>query len=143
MYLFSKSSERWWNKPLVVWNCKSIPAELAVLNIQLETWPNGAWLNSTKLSTGVVDLVGQEASRKVERIPIPNWVKERLSQIYEQASVSKGCPDVVVWNEDTRAIHLLEVKRYKKDRLSVDQKRYMEVAPQMSVSSEVIEWDYE
>jgi hypothetical protein len=114
MYKFIASNRRWWNKPLVEWKECHLPAELVILKLKKSEWTNGVWLNSTKLNSGVVDLVEADESFAAQRVELPEYVKDSLSRIYQLAGVSKGCPDIVLWDSTSNAIHLVEVKRQKK-----------------------------
>jgi len=44
-----------WNKPLVIFGGRALPAELAILALKLSVGEKGAWMNSRDTANGVVD----------------------------------------------------------------------------------------
>ena len=72
MLRFQPSNERWWQKPLALLGGKPLPAELVVLQAELQPGENGAWLNSRGTRSGVVDLVQIEPGKyKTTRVDLP------------------------------------------------------------------------
>ena len=143
MLRFARSSQRWWNKPLVNEGGEELPAELVILRSVLRPGEEGAWMNSRGRKTGVAALEwAEDGSAKTIRCNLPDFVASALGEIYEQADLSRGCPDLVVWNRSARTLRLIEVKCPHWDRPSNDQQQFMRVAGARGIPTEVVEWEF-
>lgn len=111
MLRFHGSLQRWWQKPLADVLGKPILAELAVLRAEPESGEAGAWINSRGTTSGVVDVVrGADGRFNTVRVKLPPFVSKVLASLYEMTKLTKGAPDLVVWNEATGSIRFIEVK---------------------------------
>ena len=143
MLRFIRSDQRWWNKPLVNEAGEELPAELIILRSLLRPGEEGAWMNSRGRKSGVVALEwGTKGSAKTIRRNLPDFVARALGEIYEEAHLSRGCPDLVIWNLSTQRIRLVEVKCPHWDRPSNDQQEFMRVAGARGIPTEVVEWEF-
>lgn len=143
MLRFSRSAQRWWNKPLVQHAGQHLPAELVILSLILRPEEEGTWMNSRGRVSGVagLDLVDGEKRRTIRR-SLPDFVSQALGEVYQEAGLTRGCPDLVIWNIHTRTIRLIEVKCPHWDRPSHDQQAFMRVAAWRRIPTEVIEWEF-
>ena len=121
MYKFQNSHERWWQKPLVRTTSGPLPAELAVLRLELKDGEDGVWINSRGTKTGVCDLESVDGKFKTVRKNFPESVSSFLSDTYKSTVLAKGCPDLVVWNLESEVFRFIEVKCPKWDRLANEQ----------------------
>ncbi len=129
MLHFKRSANRWWQKPLVDIKGRGLPAELVVLEFELRPGEAGAWLNSRGVSSGTVDLtMDKSGSLKTVRIRLPKFVAEKLRQLYATSRLSKGAPDLVLWNGRTHAVRFVEVKCPDWDRPSPEQFQFHRIA---------------
>jgi len=143
MFRFRKSSKRWWQKPLALMSGRCLPAELVVLQLELRLGETGAWLNSGSTTSGVVDLVrGTDGDFETERTEFPDFVSELLDTIYETTGLSKGAPDLVLWDSEEESVRLVEAKCPHWDQLSDEQIRFLEAAEDHGVSASVVEWEF-
>ena len=143
MLRFRKAHTRWWRKPLVSHNGRELPAELAILDSRLGPSEHGVWLNSRSYAAGVADLIRAEGKFATRRAPVPDWVESVLGAIHKAAGVSKGCPDLVIWNTESRTFRLIEVKCPHWDRPSSEQESFMKAAAAAGIMTEVAEWEFE
>jgi hypothetical protein len=103
----------------------------------------GAWLNSSKPVSGVVDLVrGADGDFETKREDLPEFASEILSSIYEDAGLSKGAPDLVLWHPDDQSVRLVEAKCPHWDELSSEQVRFLETAEDRGIPTSVAEWEF-
>jgi len=143
MHQFIRSTERWWQKPLVLQGTTHVPAELAILEAELRPGEQGAWLNSRGVTTGVAELVRNPAGNFItRRINLPSFVSSQLEAIYEAAGLSKGAADLVIWSVDTRLVRFIEVKCPHWDSPSDEQLRFLRVAEAMNCPISVVEWEF-
>ena len=144
MLRFERAPERWWNKPLVSISGRILTAELAVLEAELGPGESGAWMNSRGTTTGAVDLIvsGTRPAFKTRRIGLPDFVSSVLRDIYKQANLKWGCADLVIWNAASREMRLVEVKCPHWDKLSREQRIFLQVAEEMGIESSVVEWEF-
>jgi len=120
-----------------------LPAELVILAGELAPGENGAWLNSRGLDSGVSDLLRSSLGEfKTKRIPLPKFVSTRLQQLYHKAKVKKGCPDLVIWNQETKQMRLVEVKCPHWDRPSPEQKLFIAAAESSGIGAKIVEWEF-
>ena len=147
MHRFNKSTDRWWQKPLVLIKGRSLPAELAVLNIELRTYEDGVWLNSRGTKTGVVDLLCSdergEKTFRTKRVSLPPFIVEYLERIYKDTKLKKGYPDLVIWNWETEQIRFVEVKCPRLDKPSPEQEEFMKFCATVGASVQIAEWEFE
>lgn len=59
------------------------------------------------------------------RISLPDFVSETLKRTYEAAEVKRGCPDLVIWNEDSKQVRFVEVKCPHWDRPTKEQELFL------------------
>ncbi len=143
MHQFLKSSERWWQKPLVQLGKRHIPAELAVLQMELRVDENGAWLNSRGTITGTVELTRDAAGKfKTKRVKLPAFASNRLRSIYETAGLSRGAPDLITWNQAGSTVRFVEVKCPHWDTPSEEQIHFMNVARKNGTEVSIVEWEF-
>jgi hypothetical protein len=135
---------KWWNKPLVRFGGRLIPAELAILSRELHPGEKGVWLNSRGTNSGVADLVSSKKGKYItKRVPLPAFVSALLTRIYSQANVKRGCPDLVIWNSETKRIRLVEVKCPHWDRPSQEQKQFLQAAESSGILAKIVEWEFQ
>ena len=147
MLQFKPAGTKWWNKPLVDFHGRNLPAELAVLQTELQVEEEGVWLNSRGVTTGVSDLIRTETEDgeykyKTLRIEIPEFVSDAIKLAYLASGLTKGCPDLVVWNSSTLAIRFTEVKCPHWDKVFQEQIDFMKVAEQHGIQTKVVEWEF-
>lgn len=144
MLRFERASERWWNKPLVSLSGRILPAELAVLEAELAPGEAGAWMNSRSTATGAVDLIltGTRPAFTTRRIPLPEFVSSVLRDIYKRADLKWGCTDLVIWNEASGEIRLVEVRCPHRNKPTPEQRIFLRVAEEMGIESSVVEWEF-
>ena len=140
---FESGKCKWWNKPLVIYSGRLLPAELVVLSMELRPGETGAWLNSRGSASGVADLVGpMKGKYSTKRVPVPTFVSEQLKRMYSQANVKRGCPDLVIWNPETEHVRLVEVKCPHWDRPSREQKQFIHAAESSGILAKIVEWEF-
>jgi hypothetical protein len=142
MISFKKSKTTWWQKPLVIINGRSLPAELAVLSINLKKDEQGVWINSRSSKSGAIDLERHETGFKTKRIEIPLFVTSTIERIYKTTANRKGCPDLVIWNAQTKNIRFVEVKCPHWDRVREGQKEFIQEAKNIGKETKIIEWEF-
>jgi hypothetical protein len=141
---FEPAGAKWWRKPLVRHENRTLPAELAILIGELSVDESGAWLNSRGLDSGVADLISSDLGAfKTKRIPLPPFVSEQLKKLYLKARVKKGCPDLVIWNQMTKRMRLVEVKCPHWDRPSQEQRLFIEAAESSGIAAKIVEWEFQ
>ena len=135
-----------WNKPLVRLSSRSIPAELAILSLEIRSGEKGAWLNSRKSDSGVVDLACRVRNRKARyyslRENLPKFVSKKIMEIFRLAKLEKGCPDLVMWNMESLRLRFIEVKCPRWDKLTKEQQQFMRVAKLNGISVKIVEWEF-
>lgn len=100
-------------------------------------------MNSRGRKSGVVALEwGKDGRAKTIRRNLPDFVAHALGVIYQEAHLSRGCPDLVIWSLTTQKLKLVEVKCPHWDRPSDDQQRFMRVAADRGIQTEVVEWEF-
>jgi hypothetical protein len=143
---FQPAQVIWWQKPLVRVDGRILPAELAVLAIELDPLERGVWMNSRGTRSGVVDLVpvtaGGGSAYATRRAPLPSFVARALASIYRRARLVKGCPDLVIWHLERNTFRLVEVKRAHWDAVTTEQERFMRAAARDEVRTSVVEWEF-
>jgi hypothetical protein len=130
---------------LVMFRGQTIPAELAVLQLELRSYEKGAWLNSRSTTRGVDGLVSSNENGiryKTSGCELPGFVTSKLDSIYREAMLTKGCPDLVIWRTDLDEVRLVEVKNSHWDRLSQEQISFRNVAERLSVKCKTVEWEF-
>ena len=74
IHLFQPSDVRWWGKPLIRAGGRDLPAELVILQLELQPGEAGAWLNAGSKTFGAVDLIADPSGKlKTRRVRLPNW----------------------------------------------------------------------
>ncbi len=146
MLQFEPAGIKWWNKPLVKYRGQDLPAELAVLQIDLEPEEAGVWLNSGSIKTGVTDLVKMETAGQVNtyrtlKVDIPDLVSNAIRMLYKVSRLSEGCPDLVIWNESTQVFRFARVKCPHWDQVSKEQMGFMKVAKKYGIKCKVVDWE--
>lgn len=126
---------------------RATTAELAILDTELDAGERGVWLNSRGTKSGVVELVirptGEANSYETRRMPLPTFVSRKLDELYVEAKLNKGCPDLVIWQVMPPGIRLVEVKCPHWDRPSQEQEKFMSVAAAAGISTKIVEWEFE
>ena len=143
MYTFRRAQERWWNKPLVDLASGAVPAELAILELELRNGEEGVWMNSRSVTTGVCGLARNSQTIKAIRKPLATVAAEVLAEIYDATELTKGCPDLVIWNTNSRLLRLVEVKCPIWDRPTPEQEIFMEYAKSKGIDTKIAEWYFE
>lgn len=142
---FNPTKDRWWRKPLVAYKGRSLPAELAILYIELTEDEKGVWMNSRGLD-GVIDFIeqpqGSRSTHKTRREALPPPVAEALQKMCQAAGVKRGCPDLVIWNLRNYQIRLVEVKNPHWDRPTAEQKMILKAAKTAGVEAKIVEWEF-
>ena len=137
---------KWWRKPLVIFNGRALPAELAILAMELSPGEDGAWINSRGTQSVVVDLISSSGLANgnyvTRRAPLPAVVSAALKQMSHAANEKRGCPDLVIWNEKENRIRLVEVKCPHWDRPTVEQERFLEAAQAAGIMAKIVEWEF-
>lgn len=143
MHQFIKSKERWWQKPLVLLGSDHVTAELAVLQAELRPSEAGAWLNSRGVVSGTAELTRDSDGKfKTRRVELPGFVSARLRALYDAAGLSKGAPDLVIWNMRDSSLRFVEVKCPHWDTPSKEQLRFLEAAEAAGVPVAIVEWEF-
>ena len=146
MHRFQRAGVKWWQKPLVNLDGRLLPAELAVLALELRVGEQGVWMNSRSTSSGVVELLvaQQDGERyfKTRRQRLPSFVSEALAGLYASTGLAKGCPDLVIWCSDPDRIRLVEVKCPHWDAPSIEQQQFMGAASDNGVTTTIVEWEF-
>ena len=135
-----RADQRWWNKPLVNYQGKILPAELVVLSIELKPEEDGRWMNSRGTTSGVVDYIVKQ-SKTVRKI-LPDNVSAVLKKLYEASGLSKGCPDLVIWSTTSDKMRFVEVKCPHWDRPSAEQDKFMSSAQRHGIVTTIVEWEF-
>src|SRR5271167_3196603 len=142
MLRFESAGHKWWNKPLVSFRDRPVPAELAVLSIELGAGESGAWMNSRGTDSGVVDIATENDTYVTQRVALPAFVSAALKHIYRTAQIARGCPDIVIWNSDTKRVRLVEVKCPHWDKPSKEQEMFLQAAESAGISAKIVEWEF-
>ncbi|MCH7695972.1 MAG: VRR-NUC domain-containing protein [Proteobacteria bacterium] len=147
MYRFDKARERWWNKPLVLFDGYPIPAELAILRAELKDNEKGVWMNSRGTKSGVGDVMeipqqDEKFKLKTIRTVLPLFVSTAIASIYELTGLTKGCPDLVVWDESNLDLRFIEVKCPHWDRPSTEKELFLDEIEYLGLSANIIEWEF-
>jgi len=143
MLRFTKSHERWWQKPLAQLDDRPLPAELAVLFAELRTGESGAWLNSRGTKSGAVDLArSPDGKLETVRTNLPPFVSDLLRSLYEATGLAKGAPDLVIWNSSSSSVRFVEVKCPHWDRPSEEQLKFLAAAKEHGVEASIAEWEF-
>lgn len=100
-------------------------------------------MNSRGLVSGVVGLeLAPDGKAKTMRRELPAFIAQALSEVYQEAGLSRGCPDLVIWNLQKRKFRLVEVKCPHWDRPSHHQQAFMRVAAERGIPTDVVEWEF-
>ena len=76
------------------------------------------------------------------RVALPPYVRELLRTLYGASDVSKGAPDLVVWNDADQSVRFVEVKCPDWDRPSTSQLRFHQVARDRGCAVDIEEWRF-
>jgi hypothetical protein len=143
MLRLERSAHRWWQKPLARFDNRDLPAELVVLFRERGELEAGAWLNSRGITTGTVDLLRDESGKfKSVREALPAFVRSKLQNLYEENALSKGAPDLVLWNSTSGEVRFVEVKCPHWDRPSFSQIQFHRAAEASGCSVKIVEWEF-
>lgn len=144
MLRFNRSPHRWWQKPLVEFKGRDLPAELVILGLELRKGENGAWLNSRGTDSGTIDLVRDSTGKfKSVRAPLPERVRLHLERLYSETGLRKGAPDLVVWDSSMSSVRFVEVKCPHWDRPSTEQLEFHRAAKAAGSDVVIVEWEFE
>jgi len=125
----------------VYYKRRVLPAELAVLALDLRRGERGAWMNSRGTSKGVVSLVPRGRTYGTHREAIPEFVGLMLKAIYRTLKVKSGCPDLVIWHRRRKRLRFVEVKG-PGDRIRDTQRRFIRIAGHHRIATKVVEWTF-
>jgi VRR-NUC domain len=143
MLLLERANVNWWNKPLALHHGLALPAELVILDREVRFPEQGAWLNSRGTKSGVIGLRPDAGGRlRTVRIELPKFVSEALAALYCLAGVTKGCPDLVIWDLQGETIRLVEVKCRDWDAPSAEQAQFLATAGERGIAAAVVEWRF-
>ena len=151
MLRFRRAESYWWRKPLVRVRRRALPAELAVLALELRRHEQGSWLNVRPKASGIVELAPMATRHgpafRPKRAPLPFFVVAKLEDIYSRAGLSRGCPELVIWRTDRELFRLVAVKwrsdrRRDQRKWDVARQRFIEMAWQHGVSTKFVEWEF-
>ena len=128
-YRFVGTGIKWRGEPLVLFNDQIFTVELAILRSEMTTLEEGIWTNSRSTNRGVVDLlrVSQDKFKTVAMGPLPSAVQDTLELLYSRNWTKRGCTDLIIWNKTSWKMRLIEIKLFKKVRISIDQERLMPI----------------
>ena len=102
-------------------------------------------MNSRGTQSGVVDLRSKtSAPRKYVtlRMNLPDYVSTTLRRLYTSARLKKGCPDLVLWNPQSKRVRLVEVKCLQWDATSREQERFLRAANAAGIPAKVASWEF-
>ena len=85
---------------------------------------------------------GGPPALKTKRAALPGFVSDALTAIYEKSGLRKGCADLVIWDQASQRLRLVEVKCPHWDRPSVEQAKFMQVALDMGMTTSIAEWEF-
>jgi hypothetical protein len=140
MIQFQSANHTWWNKPLVIFDGRILPAELAILKLITKPGEHGAWMNSRGIRTGVVGF--DSNARRTIRTRLPNEVSEVLRELYQRSGLANGCPDLITWSIDSRFERFVEVKCPHWDQVSAAQTAFMKAADEGGYPTTIVEWEF-
>ena len=143
MHIFRNANEKWWRKPLVMSDAGPLPAELAILAREIKHGEDGVWINSRSTTTGVCGLSRKVGKVETIRKELPDFISVFLASVYENEKLSSGCPDLVIWNNETRAFRFVEVKCPLWDRPTKQQYQFMAFAASEGIETMISEWVFE
>jgi hypothetical protein len=146
MHQFVRWPEKWWQKPLVDFQGRPLPAELAVLFLELKPSEKGVWINSRGLHSGASDLIKSTDPAKTYetvRTSLPDFVGQAISEVFEAADVMRGCPDLVIWNVQTWLVRFVEVKCPHWDAPTPEQDIFLEVSNAKGFKGKIAEWEFQ
>ena len=84
-----------------------------------------------------------EITYQTIRIGIPEFVSKAIEMLYAKSELSKGCPDLVIWNERESTIRFVEVKCPHWDRAFPEQLKFMHVAEENGIGTKIVEWEFQ
>ena len=122
-----------WNKEVLDHQGEPVFAELAILRVLTADGWDGRWVTPHKFRTGLLDQPQCE---------LPPEQDALFRRIATAKGSLRGCWDVFAWRES--AVLFVEAKRNKKDKISQDQKEWLEAAMKVGVSLAhflIVEWD--
>ncbi len=138
---FVSAHKTWWRKPLVYHKRRVLPAELAVLALDLRRGERGVWMNSRGTSRGLVSLVPRGRAYTTRLEAIPEFVASILKDIYRTLKVKSGCPDLVIWHSRRKRLRFVEVKG-PGDRIRDAQRRFIRIAGHHRIATKVAVWTF-
>ena len=145
MHRFKRWADKWWQKPLVDFHGRPLPAELAVLFMELSAAEKGVWINSRGFQTGASDLVSSSKSHKTYetvRISIPNFVVQTISDVMTESGLARGCPDLVIWNNHSTSVRFVEVKCPHWDAPTPEQDTFLSLVRYKGLQGKVVNWEF-
>ena len=132
---------------MVEFRGRILPAELAVLTMEMGDDEKGVWMNSRGTTSGVVDLIDNPDSANTRystrRTALPQFVASKLCDIYRSANLKRGCPDLLLWHQNTESLRFVEVKNPNWDKPSSSQTKFIEIAKKCGVPTKIVEWEFE
>ena len=147
MLRFQKAptSDRYWNKPLVnLGGPVPVTAEIAVLRAELQEGESGAWVHAgVRPKRGTIDL-RRKLSGGFEPVKtvLPDFVAGMLAELFGATGLTKGGPDVVIWNLADEKVRFAEVKWLGHDSPSEEQLKYLDAARERGIPCRIVEWEF-
>jgi hypothetical protein len=100
----------------------------------------------TLLADGTLRNVARNEDWPEHDLSVPQLMRKSLAktlgELYLEAGLSRGCPDLVIWNAQSQELRLVEVKCPHWDRPSRQQDLFMGVAARRGIPTEVVEWEF-
>jgi VRR-NUC domain-containing protein len=143
MHIFRNAHKKWWQKPLIETGRGVLPAELAILKLELGEAEDGVWINSRGTKTGVYDLEYIDGKFQTIRKELPELVTRFLVDTYKSKALAKGCPDLVIWDIESESFRFVEVKCPRWDRLGKEQIAFIAHAKEKGIGTTIAEWIFE
>jgi hypothetical protein len=131
----SSSADTYGRKTLLAWDERPAFAELVVLwTLQREGW-EGVWVDSYR-SKYRVGLLEEKA------VELPSSRRALLESVRQVTGQRGGVWDVYGWRDER--VLFVELKRRRRDRIRLGQRRFLEAALKQQLSLEaflIVEWD--
>jgi len=140
---FSRANAYWWRRPLVRLDSRTLPAELAVLSLELQPSENGAWLNAPTKASGIVDFqpVPSGLTYRAIRKPLPLFVVATLERINQQVGLGSDYSYLLIWRADRESVRIVEVKwsgaQRRRNRVP-----FADAAGSLGIPTTIVEWQF-
>ena len=127
-------SDRYGNKAVLSFNNEPAFAELVILGAFLNDGWQGVWVDTFRRKY-------RTSCQPLNAVTLPSEQQEFLHSVFQGAGSRNGCWDVFCWKEETRLF--AESKRHKHDSIRDTQRKWLEAALDLGLSSAsflVVEW---